>query len=360
MTSLFYRRLSHVVHVGDVAIGGDNPIVIQSMTNTPTADTGATLLQIKALAAAGCQLVRVAVPDMEAAESLPALIKRSPLPLIADIHFDHRLALAAIRGGIHGLRLNPGNIGSQIRVKEVVAAAKMENISIRIGVNGGSLEKDLLARYGGPTAEALVESALRHVALLEEESFSNIKISLKSSRLPLMVQAYRLIAKKIDYPLHIGLTEAGSFERGSIRSAAALSILLSEGIGDTLRISLTGDPVREIFVAKELLKALELRQEGYTFISCPTCGRCQIDVESISRQVEEHFAGITPTRPLRLAIMGCTVNGPGEAREADLGIAGGKGQGLLFCRGEIVGKYPNHQLAHALIEAAEELGVRSY
>jgi (E)-4-hydroxy-3-methylbut-2-enyl-diphosphate synthase len=281
------------------------------------------------------------------------------LPLIADIHIDYRLALAAIKAGIHGLRLNPGNIGGQIRVAQVAAAAKTAGIPIRVGVNGGSLEKDLLARYGGPTAEALLESALRHVALLEAEGFWDIKISLKASRLPLMLKAYRLIAAKVDYPLHIGLTEAGCLRRGSIRSAAALAILLSEGIGDTLRISLTGDPVEEIFVAKEILKALELRQEGYTFISCPTCGRTQIDVAGIAGQIEEHFAGKNPARPLRLAIMGCVVNGPGEAREADLGIAGGKDQGLHFCQGEIIGKYPNNQLAQALIKAAEEFVMRN-
>lgn len=343
------RRKTKQIKLGSVWIGGDAPVSIQSMTNTNTADAAATVGQIERLEQAGCEIIRSAVPDQEAVEALPEILARIHIPLIADIHFDYRLALGAIKAGVHGLRLNPGNIGGEARVAEVVKAARERNIPIRIGVNAGSLEKVLLDKYGHPSPEALVESAMGHIGMLEKLNYNNIKVSLKSSSVPLMLEAYRLLAEKTDYPFHLGVTEAGTPKRGSIKSAVGIGAMLAEGIGDTIRVSLTGDPVEEVFVAREILQALGLRKEGISFISCPTCGRTQIDLISIAGQVEERLAGWAVPRPLTVAVMGCVVNGPGEAREADFGIAGGKGTGLLFKKGEIIKKLPENQLVEALI-----------
>ncbi|MCR6544707.1 flavodoxin-dependent (E)-4-hydroxy-3-methylbut-2-enyl-diphosphate synthase [Dehalobacterium formicoaceticum] len=343
------RRKTRQIQVGAVAIGGDAPISIQSMTNTDTRDVAATVAQIKRLEEAGCDIVRCAVPDREGVEALPRILEGIKIPLIADIHFDYRLALGAIAAGVQGLRLNPGNIGGQERVQKVVQAAAARDIPIRIGVNGGSLEKELLEKYGHPTPEALVESAMGHVGILENLHYNMIKISLKSSSIPLMLSAYRLLAEKTDYPLHLGVTEAGTLKKGSIKSAVGIGALLAEGIGDTIRVSLTGDPVEEIFVAREILRTLDLRKEGIEFISCPTCGRTQIDLIAIAEQVEESLKGMHVPSPITVAVMGCVVNGPGEAREADFGIAGGKGAGLLFKKGEVIKKLPEDQLVQALI-----------
>lgn len=349
------RRPCKTLNLGGVLIGGGHPISIQSMTNTPTEDIAATTRQIKELAEAGCDIVRLAVPHQEAAAALPRLVQASPVPLVADIHFDYRLALAAIEGGIAGLRLNPGNIGDKHRVEQIAARARAAGIPIRVGVNGGSLEKHLLEKYGGPCPQAMAESALGQIRLLEENGFEEIKVSLKASSLPLTVAAYQLIAPQIPYPLHVGLTEAGTPKRGILRSAMGIGMLLAQGLGDTIRVSLTGNPLEEVWAAKEILKALELRQEGFEFISCPTCGRTDIDVEEIALEVEKALEGIQPSRPMKIAIMGCAVNGPGEAREADAGIAGGRQEGLLFVRGKVCGKYPNHQLAQALLHKVEEM-----
>ncbi|AAR34833.1 flavodoxin-dependent (E)-4-hydroxy-3-methylbut-2-enyl-diphosphate synthase [Geobacter sulfurreducens] len=341
------------IRVGNVPVGGDAPCSVQSMCNTDTRDAGATLDQINALAAAGCEIVRCAVPDMAAAEALGAIKRQSPIPVIADIHFDYKLALKVLEGGIDGLRLNPGNIGERWKVEEVVAAARERLVPIRIGVNAGSLEKELLQKYGHPTAEAMVESALGHVRILEELGYDQIKISLKASDVPKTVAAYRLLAQRIDYPLHIGITEAGTMFSGTIKSAVGLGILLADGIGDTLRVSLTGDPVDEVRVGFEILKALNLRQKGINLVSCPTCGRCQINLIGVAEEVEKRLAGIDAH--LTVAVMGCVVNGPGEAREADVGIAGGRGEGLLFRNGEIVRKVPEADMADALIAEVEKI-----
>jgi (E)-4-hydroxy-3-methylbut-2-enyl-diphosphate synthase len=330
--------------VGDVPIGGDAPIVIQSMTNTATADAAATVRQIQALADAGCQLVRLTVPDNEAAEALGKIIPASPVPLIADIHFDYRLALAALEQGISALRINPGNIGGAENVRAVAKAAAERGVPIRIGVNSGSLSKEILAKHGGVTADALVESALKEISLLEAENFTNIKISLKASNVPLMLEAYRKLAARCDYPFHIGVTEAGTPKRGSIKSAVGIGALLAEGLGDTLRVSLSGDPVEEVFVAKEILRSLGLYNKGVEYIVCPTCGRTKIDLPAIAAEIEERVEALHIEKPLKLAVMGCVVNGPGEAREADFGLAGGDGVGVLFAAGEIVGKYPADKL----------------
>jgi (E)-4-hydroxy-3-methylbut-2-enyl-diphosphate synthase len=348
------RRKTRQIKVGSVFIGGDAPISVQSMTNTNTADADATVEQIKRLEEAGCEIVRVAVPHQDAVAALPAILSRINIPLIADIHFDYRLALGAIKAGVHGLRLNPGNIGGEKRVKEVALAAKERGIPIRIGVNAGSLEKSLLGKYGHPTAEAMVESALGHIGMLEKFNYNNIKISLKASSVPLMLEAYRMLAQKTDYPFHLGVTEAGTPKKGSIKSAVGIGVLLAEGIGDTIRVSLTGDPVEEVFVAKEILRTLGLRKEGIELISCPTCGRTQIELISIAEQVEKGLAGLETSRPITVAVMGCVVNGPGEAREADFGIAGGKGTGLLFKKGEIIRKLPENQLVEALVSEVKK------
>ncbi|GFE58685.1 flavodoxin-dependent (E)-4-hydroxy-3-methylbut-2-enyl-diphosphate synthase [Geobacter sp. AOG1] len=347
------KKTTRQIQVGNVKIGGGAPCSVQSMCTTDTRDVRATLAQVKALADAGCELVRCAVLDMDAALALGRIKAESPLPVIADIHFDYKLALKVLEGGIDGLRLNPGNIGERWKVAEVVTAAKERLVPIRIGVNAGSLEKELLATYGHPTAEAMVESALGHVRILEELGYDQIKISLKASDVVKTVEAYRLLSQKVDYPLHIGITEAGTIFSGTIKSAVGLGILLSDGIGDTMRVSLTGDPVDEIRVGFEILKALGLRRRGINFVSCPTCGRCQIDLIGVANEVEERLK--TVDAPLTVAVMGCVVNGPGEAREADVGIAGGRGEGLLFRHGEVVRKVKENEMADALVALVEEM-----
>ena len=323
------------------------PCSVQSMCSTDTRDVDATLAQIDRLVAAGCEIVRCAVPDMAAAEALGRIKAGSCIPVIADIHFDYRLALKVLEGGIDGLRLNPGNIGEKWKVAEVVKAAESRRVPIRIGVNAGSLEKELLEKYGHPTAEAMVESALGHVRILEDLGYDQIKISLKASDVLKTVAAYRLLAAEVEYPLHIGITEAGTIFSGTIKSSVGLGILLAEGIGDTLRVSLTGDPVDEVRVGYEILKCLGVREHGINFVSCPTCGRCQIDLIGVAEEVERRLRHVEA--PFTVAVMGCVVNGPGEAREADMGIAGGKGEGLLFRHGEVIRKVPENELADALV-----------
>ncbi|MCL6560857.1 MAG: flavodoxin-dependent (E)-4-hydroxy-3-methylbut-2-enyl-diphosphate synthase [Firmicutes bacterium] len=341
------------VMVGSVQIGGGAPVVIQSMTNTDTRDAQATVAQINELAQAGCEVIRVAVPDQAAAVALPAIKASINIPLIADIHFDYRLALAALQAGVDGLRINPGNIGGKDKVREVVAAARERRVPIRIGVNAGSLEKELLKKYGGITADAMVESALNHIGLLEELDYREIKVSLKASHIPLMLEAYRKLAARVDYPLHVGVTEAGTVKSGTIKSAVGIGALLAQGIGDTIRVSLTGHPKHEVYVAWQILKALGLRQRGVELISCPTCGRTQIDLIKLAEQVEEKLAHID--KPIKVAVMGCAVNGPGEAREADVGIAGGRGMGLLFRHGKIVRQVPEEDLLAELMKEIEKL-----
>ena len=347
------RRQSRRLEVGNVVIGNTAPIVVQSMTNTDTRDVVSTLRQIKDLAEAGCELVRVAVLDMDAAKAIAILKQEAPVPLIADIHFDYRLALQSLQGGIDGLRLNPGNIGEDWKVREVVQAAKERQVPIRIGVNAGSLEKEILEKYSGPSARGMVESALRHIRILEELDFSLIKVSLKASNVPLMLEAYRLLAQQVEYPFHIGVTEAGTVNSGTIKSAVGIGALLAEGIGDTIRVSLTGDPVPEIRVAYEILKALQLRQRGPEIISCPTCGRTQINLAGLAEKVEERLQFVD--KPIKVAVMGCVVNGPGEAMEADIGVAGGKGMGLIFRKGVVVDRVPEEQLLEALFRHIDEL-----
>lgn len=346
------RRKSKEIRVGNVPVGGDNPVVVQSMTSTDTRDAGATLDQIMRLYQAGCEIVRVAVPDKEAAESLSRITAGSPIPVIADIHFDYRLALESMVAGAAGLRINPGNIGERWKVQRVVEEAKDRGIPIRIGVNAGSLDKRYLERYGGPTAQGMVESALEHVKILEDLHFDQIKISLKSSSVLETIEAYRLLAEKVEYPLHLGITEAGTLARGLIKSALGIGVLLLEGIGDTLRVSLTADPVEEVWAAYEILRAVGLRNRGVELISCPTCGRCEIDLQGIAEKVDQKIRGISV--PLKVAVMGCVVNGPGEAREADVGIAGGRGFGLLFKKGEIIEKVPANQLVERLLQAVQD------
>ena len=347
------RKLSKAVWVRDIKIGDGAPICVQSMTKTDTRNIEATTAQINRLALAGCEIVRVAVPEEEAAEALSSIVQKSPIPVIADIHFHHRLALKALEGGVDGLRINPGNIGSQKKLQEIVKAAKDRGIVIRIGVNAGSLEKDLYQLYGGPTAEAMVESALRKAELLEEMGFSQIKISLKSSSVLDTVKAYRLITEKLNYPLHLGITETGDAFCGGIKSAVGLGILLAEGIGDTLRVSLTADPVLEVRAGYEILRSLGIRNRGPEIISCPTCGRCEIDIMGLVKQVREKIAHLS--QPLKIAIMGCVVNGPGEAKEADIGIAGGKGIGVVFRKGNIIKKCKEKDLFAVLIKMVEDM-----
>ncbi|MFZ5591503.1 MAG: flavodoxin-dependent (E)-4-hydroxy-3-methylbut-2-enyl-diphosphate synthase [Bacillota bacterium] len=347
------RKKTRRIYVGNVPIGDGAPIAVQSMTNTDTRNVPATLAQIAELAGAGCEIIRVAVPDREAALALREIKKASPLPIIADIHFDYRLALAALEAGVDGLRINPGNIGGRSKVREVVVAARERRVPVRIGVNAGSLEKELLERYGGPAPQAMLESALRHVAMLEEHGYDQIKISLKASDVPLMLEAYRLLAEKVDYPLHIGVTEAGTVRSGLVKSAVGIGALLAQGIGDTVRVSLTGHPVHEVKAAYDILGALGLRRRGVELISCPTCGRTQVDIISLAEQVEERLKHIT--RPLKVAVMGCVVNGPGEARQADVGIAGGKGQGLIFRQGRILRKVPEERLLDELLREVEAI-----
>ncbi|GAA0709604.1 flavodoxin-dependent (E)-4-hydroxy-3-methylbut-2-enyl-diphosphate synthase [Paraclostridium ghonii] len=348
----YERRLSREVSVGHVKIGRNNPISIQSMTNTDTRDAKSTIAQIKRLEEVGCDVVRIAVPDMEAAKNIGEIKNNVNIPVIADIHFDYRLALEAIDQGIDGVRINPGNIGNIDKVKMVVNKCKEKNLKIRIGVNGGSLEKELLEKYGSPTAEALVESALGHVKILEDLDFYNIVISLKSSDIYKTIEAYDLISKKVDYPLHIGITESGSVKKGTIKSSIGVGALLLKGIGDTIRISLTGDPTEEVIVGKEILRSLNLLNDKIKVISCPTCGRCNIDLISVVNEVEEKINKID--KNMTVAIMGCAVNGPGEAKEADIGIAGGKGEGLLFKKGEIIRKIKGDNLVEELLNEIEK------
>ena len=340
------------IMVGNVPIGGGAPVAIQSMLNTKTTDVEGSLEQIRSLHAAGCQIARLAVPNMESARAFAEICKKSPLPLVADIHFDYKLAIAAAEGGAAKIRINPGNIGGEDRVEAVVKVCKERHIPIRIGVNGGSLDKKLLEKYGHPTAEALVESAFEHIALLEKFDFYDTCVSMKSSTVPTMVAASRLFREKCDYPLHIGVTETGPVKMGLMKSAMGIGALLLDGIGDTIRVSLTDDPVEEVYAAKDILKAAGLRKEGVNIISCPTCGRTRIDLISLVNQVDEALKNCE--KPITVAVMGCIVNGPGEAREADIGIAGGDGWGMLFEKGEQVEKLPYDQLLGALLRRIEK------
>ena len=346
-------RVSKQVKAGEVPIGGDAPVSIQSMLNRPAADVEGNVRQAMELEKAGCEIVRVAIPDMEAVRLVDAIKSQIRIPLVADIHFDYRLALECAAAGIDKVRINPGNIGDKSRVRAVVKACKSRNIPIRIGVNGGSLEKDLLEKYGAPTAEALVESAMRHVSLLEKNDFDDIVISMKSSDVKTMVEAYRLAAQRCTYPLHLGVTEAGTERMGLIKSAAGIGSLLMDGIGDTIRVSLTDDPVREIAAAKDILKAIGVRDEGARIVSCPTCGRTNIDLISLANQVEEKLRDCQ--KPITVAVMGCAVNGPGEAREAYIGIAGGAGEALLFKKGKVLGKFPEKDILNVLLSEIEKM-----
>jgi len=342
------RKETRRITVGDVKVGNMAPVAVQSMTNTFTQDVPATVSQIKRLEEAGCEIIRVAVPDDEAAQAISSIKKNISIPLIADIHFDYRLAIASARAGADGLRFNPGNIGSEKKVKALVDCAKEFDIPIRIGVNSGSLEKDLLKKYDGATPEAMVESAFRHVELLTSLDFHQIKISIKASDVHRTVAAYRLLSSKTDFPLHLGVTEAGGLFPGIVKSSLGIGMLLAEGIGDTLRVSLTRDPIEEVRVGYDILKALDIRRRGPEIISCPTCGRCKINLFDIVEQVENALLSNPST--IKIAIMGCVVNGPGEAREANIGIAGGDGVGILFKKGEVVKKFPEERLAEVLLE----------
>lgn len=347
------RKKTRQIQIGSVKIGGNAPVSVQSMTNTKTDNVIETLEQINRLAAVGCDIVRLAVPDMAAASAIKAIKQKSPLPLVADIHFDYRLALAALDNGIDALRLNPGNIGGVDRVEAVVKAAKLRHVPLRIGVNAGSLDKALLAKYGSATPEAMVESAWQHIKILEKLNFYDTKISLKAHDVPLTIAAYRFMAEQSDYPLHLGVTEAGTVRSGIIKSAVGIGTLLAEGIGDTIRVSLTGDPVEEVKAANLILQSLSLKEYGPTLVSCPTCGRCNINLATIAEQVEAKLAKIT--RPISVAVMGCIVNGPGEARSADVGIAGGKGEGLVFRKGEIIRKVPEDKLVEELFQEIDQI-----
>lgn len=347
------RKPTRGIYVGNVKIGDHAPIAVQSMTNTRTQDADATVFQIRRLEDAGCEIVRVAVPDKEAADAIGRIKKEIAIPLIADIHFDYQLAISAAESGADGLRINPGNIGSHRRIKAVVDCAKANNIPIRVGVNAGSLEKDLIKKHGGVTVDALVESALNQIDLMASFDFSDIKLAIKSANVPQSIDAYRQLSAKTDFPLHVGITEAGGLFSGIVKSSVGIGMLLAEGIGDTLRVSLTRDPVEEVRVGFEILKALGIRQRGPEIISCPTCGRCNIDLFSIAEAVEK--ALMTQTAPVKVAIMGCVVNGPGEAKEADVGIAGGDGFGILFKKGKVVKKFPQARLVDELLKAIEEI-----
>ena len=345
--------MSKQIKVGAVPVGGGAPIAIQSMCNTKTADAAATVAQIRALEAAGCEIVRVAVPDMAAADTVGAIRRAIDIPLVADIHFDYKLALRCVEQGVDKIRINPGNIGSHDRVRAVADACREHGIPIRIGVNGGSLEKDLLEKYGGVTAEALVESAMGHVHLLQACHFDDICLSVKCSSVPVNMKAYQMLSERTDYPLHLGVTEAGTPGMGIIKSAIGIGGLLCQGVGDTIRVSLTADPVEEIYAAKRILAAAGIRRMGPNLIACPTCGRTGYDMIPIAEEVERRLQGCT--KPITVAVMGCVVNGPGEARAADVGIAGGQGEGLVFRRGEILYKVPQERLVDALMEEIEKL-----
>ncbi len=347
------RKQKRIVNIGGVKIGGDNPVAIQSMCNTDTRDVKATVNQIHELENAGCEIIRVAVPDMVAAKAVADIKKQIHIPLVVDIHFDYRLALECIKNGADKVRINPGNIGDRDRVKQVVEMAKEREIPIRIGVNGGSLERELLQKYGGVTADALVESAMGHVAILDELNFNNVVVSIKISDVPKMLCAYRKFNEISDIPLHIGVTESGTLKGGTVKSAVGIGALLAEGIGDTMRVSLTANPVEEIYAAYDIQKVLGMRKTGAEIVSCPTCGRTQLDLISIANEVEKRAANID--KPIKIAVMGCAVNGPGEAREADIGIAGGKAEGLIFKKGEIIKKVPQDSLVDELMKEIETL-----
>ena len=347
------RKQKRIVNIGGVKIGGDNPVAIQSMCNTDTRDVKATVNQIHELENAGCEIIRVAVPDMVAAKAVADIKKQIHIPLVVDIHFDYRLALECMKNGADKVRINPGNIGDRDRVKQVVEMAKEREIPIRIGVNGGSLERELLQKYGGVTADALVESAMGHVAILDELNFNNVVVSIKISDVPIMLCAYRKFNEISDIPLHIGVTESGTLKGGTVKSAVGIGALLAEGIGDTMRVSLTANPVEEIYAAYDIQKVLGMRKTGAEIVSCPTCGRTQLDLISIANEVEKRAANID--KPIKIAVMGCAVNGPGEAREADIGIAGGKAEGLIFKKGEIIKKVPQDSLVDELMKEIETL-----
>jgi len=347
------RRNTRRINVGNVAIGGGAPVAVQSMTSTDTRNVSSTLDQVGRLSEAGCEIVRLAIPDGEAVESFKKIRAKVTIPLIADIHFDHRLALSALDAGADGLRINPGNIGGEKAVKRVVKEARSRKVPIRIGVNAGSLQKDILRKHGRPSPEAMVDSALLHVKMLEDLDFDLIKISLKSSHVIDTIKAYELLSDKLDYPLHLGVTEAGTLISGTVKSAIGIGYLLANGIGDTFRVSLTRDPVEEVIVAYEILRALDLRHRGPEIISCPTCGRCEINLFDIVEKVEKALSGIEASP--KVAIMGCVVNGPGEAKQADIGIAGGRGQGILFKKGEVIRKVPENELAEILIKEVKRL-----
>ena len=347
------RKQKRIVNIGGVKIGGDNPVAIQSMCNTDTRDVKATVNQIHELENAGCEIIRVAVPDMVAAKAVADIKKQIHIPLVVDIHFDYRLALECMKNGADKVRINPGNIGDRDRVKQVVEMAKEREIPIRIGVNGGSLERELLQKYGGVTADALVESAMGHVAILDELNFNNVVVSIKISDVPKMLCAYRKFNEISDIPLHIGVTESGTLKGGTVKSAVGIGALLAEGIGDTMRVSLTANPVEEIYAAYDIQKVLGMRKTGAEIVSCPTCGRTQLDLISIANEVEKRAANID--KPIKIAVMGCAVNGPGEAREADIGIAGGKAEGLIFKKGEIIKKVPQDSLVDELMKEIEIL-----
>jgi (E)-4-hydroxy-3-methylbut-2-enyl-diphosphate synthase len=341
------KRKTSQINIGNISIGSAYPVRVQSMTNTKTSNVSSTIKQIQALSQAGCEIVRLAVPDQASTKALTAIKKEVSVPLIADIHFNHNLALESIKAGIDGLRINPGNIGTHNKIKQVVEAAKSNGIPIRIGVNSGSIQKEILKKYKSPTPQAMVESAMLHVRILEKLDFNKIKISLKSSSVLDTIHAYQILADLVPYPLHIGITEAGTFTVGTVKSSIGLGILLWQGIGDTLRVSLTGDPVQEVKVAWEILRSLEIRQRGPEIISCPTCGRTEIDLLSLVQKVEMHLQSVTEV--FKVAVMGCAVNGPGEAKEADLGIAGGKHTGIIFKKGKIIKKVPEKELLSEFI-----------
>ena len=347
------RRKSRKIKLGNTTLGGDSPVLVQSMLNVPSTNIDGSVAQAKALAAAGCQVIRFAIPDEAALDLIEPIKNAVDVPLVADIHFNYRLALGAAQRGIDKIRINPGNIGSDDRVKAVADICREKQIPIRIGVNSGSLEKHILAKYGAPTPEAMVESAMYHAALLEKFDFNDIVISIKSSNVPTMIAAYEMAAQRCDYPLHLGVTEAGTERMGIIKSAAGIGSLLCHGIGDTIRVSLTDDPVKEVFAAMDILKAIGLKNDSPYLIACPTCGRTRIDLVGLAKQVEEQLRDVP--KPIKVAVMGCVVNGPGEAREADIGIAGGDGEGLLFKKGQILRKVPEDQLLTELMKEIDKL-----
>jgi len=351
---MFERRRSRQVHVGSVAVGGDAPISIQSMTTTKTDDVQATLIQVHALATQGADIVRVAVPHEGDARALPTIVKEGGVPIIADIHFSVRLALLALEAGVHGLRLNPGNMRNPKHIKEVADAARERGVPIRIGVNAGSLDRKLVEKYGRPTAEALVESAMYEIGLLEEHGFTDVKVSVKHQNVAEMIAAYRMLAAKTDVPLHLGVTEAGTPKQGIVKSAIGIGTLLAEGIGDTLRVSLTADPVEEVKVGKQILQSLGIRQDSFDFVACPSCGRAELDVFALAEEVEQAIEKMD-LPPMQIAVMGCEVNGPGEAKDADIGIAAGPGRGLLFSKGKQLGWVPHDKLVEALLQEAERV-----